>query len=51
MRELREMISSTSERSEGGFMSVVSSDSDTRRVSTSSSDVTSRSGALSELIL
>jgi hypothetical protein len=39
VRVLREMTGSTSRRFEGGVMSVVASDSDTRGVSTSSSEI------------
>jgi hypothetical protein len=41
VRALREMISSTSGGSEGGFMSVISGDLGTREVSTSSSEISS----------
>jgi hypothetical protein len=41
VRALREMTGSTSGGSEGGFMLVISGDSDTREVSTSSYEISS----------
>jgi hypothetical protein len=41
MRALREMTGSTLGGSEGGVMSMISGDSDTRGVSTSSSEISS----------
>jgi hypothetical protein len=41
VRELREMMGSTSGGSEGGVVSVISGDSDTRGVLTSSSEISS----------
>jgi hypothetical protein len=42
VRELREMAGSTLGGSEGGVMSVISGDSDTRGVSTSSYEISSK---------